>query len=629
MASGKAKGQGKKKWAPKSGGPSAGTIQPEGKLRKSQVVTTFGAGAMVDLLADAVLIGGLDVWPHASKGRQLHEPRLRDALAAQFQKIDRKLSVEAAFIEPPVGDDSAPRRDAGIPVLEFPRWFTCQNPRCRALMRSDGLDRKGSGYIHRCDGREKKEAACVPVRFVAACPRGHIEDFPWIAFVHVRTEKSACAAPSLTLTEGRTGDFAELVVSCACGARRRLIEASVWQQNPTCGGYRPWLGYEGREDCSERLRLLVRTASNAYFSQVVSALAIPEKQHGLRAAVQSVWDVLQGATSATLPVFRTIEKVQKALAGQHATDAEIVEAVEQIRSGEGPIREPIRTEEYLQFAGAPPETEGELPPPNAEFFARSIPLGKQLPKGIARVVAARKLREVVVQIGFTRLDAASPDLQGEYDLGVATAPLGLNTDWLPAIEVKGEGLFLQLDETAVREWENRPSVQARGKMLLAGYDAWAKDHAGSPPFPGMRYYLLHSLSHLLVSALALECGYAASALKERIYCAPADAGVPMAALLLLTGTPGSEGTLGGLVEQGKRLRHHLERALDMGRLCSNDPVCASHSPAEDLAERFREGAACHGCLFVAECSCERFNQYLDRALVVPVIGLDDAAFFRA
>lgn len=101
----------------------------------------------------------------------------------------------------------------------------------------------------------------------------------------------------------------------------------------------------------------------------------------------------------------------------------------------------------------------------------------------------------------------------------------------------------------------------------------------------------------------------------------------MAALLLLTGTPGSEGTLGGLVDQGRRLQEHLARALGMGGLCSNDPVCAAHSPAGDLSERFREGAACHGCLFVAECSCERFNQYLDRALVVPVIGIPDAAFF--
>ena len=87
-----------------------------------------------------------------------------------------------------------------------------------------------------------------------------------------------------------------------------------------------------------------------------------------------------------------------------------------------------------------------------------------------------------------------------------------------------------------------------------------------------------------------------------------------------SGTSGTEGTLGGLVEQGRRMREHLRRAWELGRLCSGDPVCAGHSPEDDPAERFLEGAACHGCLYAAECSCERFNRYLDRALVVPTIG---------
>jgi hypothetical protein len=102
----------------------------------------------------------------------------------------------------------------------------------------------------------------------------------------------------------------------------------------------------------------------------------------------------------------------------------------------------------------------------------------------------------------------------------------------------------------------------------------------------------------------------------------------MAAILLSTGTSGTEGTLGGLVEEGRRIRAHLARAYDLGKLCSNDPVCAGHSPQDDPAERHLEGAACHGCLFIAECSCERFNRYLDRTLVVPTVGQPrELAFF--
>jgi len=93
----------------------------------------------------------------------------------------------------------------------------------------------------------------------------------------------------------------------------------------------------------------------------------------------------------------------------------------------------------------------------------------------------------------------------------------------------------------------------------------------------------------------------------------------MAAVLIMTGTSGAEGTLGGLVEQGRVIAKHLRRAWDMGTLCSNDPVCAHHDP-NDHSARYLEGAACHGCLFVAEPACERFNRYLDRALVVPTLG---------
>ena len=593
-------------------------VQPDGKIRQSQVVGTYGPGSMVDLVADAVVIGGLDFWrdPHS---HGVVEPRLRDSLAEKLSLSGRTLRLENAFIQPPIGDDKDPTRRAGIQALEFPHWFVCQSPRCRALVRSNGLERHSGKYVHDCErGREME---CVPVRFVAACKRGHLEDFPWSSFVH--SDVPRCAAPSMRLNEGATGDFAEVEVVCACGARRRLSNATVPEANPSCSGRRPWLGSEGKEECGERLRLLVRTASNSYFAQVVSALSIPEKQHELVDDVKSQWETLKVATTATLPAFRTIEKIQRAI-GRHS-DQDVLRAIEQIMSGATVEREKLRTAEFKQFVSAVPEAPGDLPAVEDKFFARTCALN--VSKEISRVVLAHKLREVRVQVGFTRIEAATPDLQGEFDLGVETSPLGLLTDWLPASEVQGEGIFIQLDEKAVRSWEDRKPVTDRGRQLLAGYEEWAKSSPGAPPFPGMRFYLLHSLSHLLISALSLECGYAASAIRERLYCAPADDPTPMAAILLSTGTPGTEGTLGGLVEQGRRLREHLRRAFDLGVLCSNDPVCASHSPKGDLVERFLEGAACHGCLYIAESSCERFNRYLDRALVVPTMGRDPATAF--
>lgn len=593
--------------------------KPEGQVRQSQLVTTFGPGAMMDLLDQAVLVGGLDFWSFDRKRgpTSIIEPRLRDALVERFRSAGQELAQDA-FRCPPAGKQDDPARGVGVTVLEFPAWFVCQNPRCRALTRKEGLELKGGRYRHHC-ASGKKPTETVPVRFLGACKRGHCQEFPWIAFVHDIQRVPLCGAASLELREGATGDFSEITVHCACGAPPVRLSHAIGGVPIGCDGLRPWLGPEGKEPCDEKIRLLVRTASNSYFAQVVSALSVPEPGKELQEAVQKHWEVLKNATAQTLPVFRTIDAVQAALAD--FDDREVLTVIAGLSKGTSSGRLPLRTAEFTQLAKSPPYMPGELPPAGDHFFARSIKPKGTLPPAIARVVVAHKLREVRAQIGFTRLEPVTADLQGEFDLKVETARLGLTTNWLPATEINGEGMFVQLDEAAVRAWEQRPAVIERGKQLAAGYEAWSHATASAPPFPGVRFYMLHSLSHLLIAAISLECGYSASAIRERIYCGPSTSdSTPMAAILLSTGTSGTEGTLGGLVEQGARLQEHLRRAYDMGRLCSNDPVCAAHSPHEDRAERFLEGAGCHGCLFIAECSCERFNRYLDRALVVPAMG---------
>jgi hypothetical protein len=164
----------------------------------------------------------------------------------------------------------------------------------------------------------------------------------------------------------------------------------------------------------------------------------------------------------------------------------------------------------------------------------------------------------------------------------------------------------------------------RGQRLRAGFESWLREHPHSRrEFPGLPYYLLHSLSHLLLTAVSLECGYPTSSIRERVYALEAGYGI-----LLYTGTPDAEGTLGGLIETGRQIHRHLQAALELGHLCSNDPVCAQHDPQSAHECRFLHGAACHGCLLIAEPSCEQHNDFLDRALVVPTVEDVGAEFFK-
>jgi len=136
--------------------------------------------------------------------------------------------------------------------------------------------------------------------------------------------------------------------------------------------------------------------------------------------------------------------------------------------------------------------------------------------------------------------------------------------------------------------------------------------------------LLHTLSHLVLQSLAMACGYPASSIRERIYVGEKHFG-----FLLYTGTPDADGTLGGLVQEARHFERHLTAALHQASLCSNDPICAQHDSGRSLEGRWLHGAACHGCSFIAETSCEMRNDFLDRALVVPVLGLPGAALFTS
>ena len=155
---------------------------------------------------------------------------------------------------------------------------------------------------------------------------------------------------------------------------------------------------------------------------------------------------------------------------------------------------------------------------------------------------------------------------------------------------------------------------------------WHEDHSSSNrEFPGLPYIMLHSFSHMLVTSMSLECGYPASSIRERIYSIP-KVGY---GILLFTGTTDAEGTLGGLIQSGRRIHEHVRNALTMSELCSNDPVCAQHESTNPHERRFLHGAACHGCLLIAETSCEQHNEFLDRSLVVPTVANRGVEFFPA
>lgn len=172
----------------------------------------------------------------------------------------------------------------------------------------------------------------------------------------------------------------------------------------------------------------------------------------------------------------------------------------------------------------------------------------------------------------------------------------------------------------------------RHQRLLAGYGHWRQRFGGkAPPYPGTPYVLLHSISHALMAEIALDCGYPASSLKERVYAlshAQDRSVYQRCGILIYTATAGAQGTLGGLVATAPRIARILANAIERLRICSNDPVCADHEPDDKSGDRATHGAACHGCLLIAETSCEMRNLFLDRSLLAPTMADNATQFFK-
>jgi hypothetical protein len=252
---------------------------------------------------------------------------------------------------------------------------------------------------------------------------------------------------------------------------------------------------------------------------------------------------------------------------------------------------------------------------------------------IEQVVLVERLREVSALIGFTRIDGPGNYARLEEMPAVQRAPLSRRPpSFVPASEVRGEGLFIRFREEAVARWCLEVAAE-REELMREAHRRWRQARNISEPsrsFPGIRYVLLHTFAHGLMRQLALECGYGVAALRERIYARESlgESGA-QAGVLIYTAAPDSEGTLGGLVSLGRpeRLGGHLLAMLERARLCASDPLCSEHDPVRD--DLSLHGAACHACLFAPETSCERGNKYLDRATLVDTVNLSRLGFFSA
>ena len=594
-------------------------------IRRSQAVVPFGVGAMVDFPGECLMSAGLDVWPV--------EPQctIRD------DRLARRLGVEYFRAPPP--SPQAQQLGAYLPFVRFPLWHFC--PRCRALSptrwNETGVPRCASQLTPRFGGKpclsipEKRRWRMVPVRFVVACPKGHIDDFPWIRWAHGRpgqslAEVQECKSPLLRLNyTGKTGLMGLLVKCEACDARARSLMGSAGPESLkglACAGQRPWLGPAANEVCDQMPRSLQRGGSNIYFAKIASSILIPPFTTPLRDIIDDErnWSFLTSGMAADGGIDDARIRMLADLRGLDYVALEQI--VEHKLSGAGVDEAGVSEEEYrnseyraLMGPSGNPEDAFVLSP---QAIDRYSPIIQQY---FEKIVLVEKLAETRALTGFARI---TPPPYREFDRGDQSQLSLQPQSWLPALRVHGEGMFLTLQRSVIRSWATE-RVLRRTEVITESHRRMAIELDRRPRALPPAFFLLHTLAHVLIRRLSFECGYGSSALRERIYCHEGG-DREMAGILIYTAAGDCEGTMGGLVQQGKpgRFEGILRGAIHDTLWCSSDPLCIeSHGQGIDSLNL----AACHACALLPETSCEEGNRLLDRGILIGTSEEPELGFF--
>jgi hypothetical protein len=566
---------------------------------------------------------------------------MNELLIDDETRLQERFSV-SSFRKPyPFIDDRfVPNAKLTIPAVRFPQWHYCG--RCGRMREVPLQQRDKPG----CAGNECR-GHLLPVRFVAVCPMGHIQDVPFIEWVHRGPKPDNGKDHSfLTYQAGSgSGDLSGIWIKCSCGQQRNLAglmglqaltnldgTSSRNNQNENdgaggyrCKGYRPWLGPEGishPQTCTQELRVLIRGGTNIHYPIITSALYLPGHD-GVNPFSEKIISRLSSSLAGLASqdsggfTLKAILTYQPEVISGDITIDELLTDVRNHLSPTRPARsgsdEEMRFEEYNYILK-------EKKVPDRHYKAQIKEFNEYddadlLKQYFDRIVLIERLRETKVFAGFTRIHA-----QDGRDVQQRINDLSLKpVSWLPGHMVYGEGIFLQFNTGRLADWMQSKQVQDYARQIIRRYHEARRnrlpDYQERPLDPA--FIMIHTFAHLLINRLCFNCGYGSSSLKERIYYS-SNPDMQMNGVLIYTSSGDSEGSMGGLVRQGREgnLSKLIRESLEDAQWCSSDPVCSDVGGTSGQGPDQINGAACHNCAIVPETSCEEFNMLLDRALVI-------------
>lgn len=591
-------------------------------VKRGALLGPWGVGAIVPFPNnESLMIAGLDVWDY--KGLEskfvIEEPRLCQRLGTSELRM------------PPDFRDSRmdPAGFLKIPAIRFPRWHYC--PIC-------GLMQKVTSYSEtpQCQGlheriKGKRKPRLLPETVVLACSCGHINDFPVAEWLHATAGKTYDPNRCMISRResGNMRSIASVVYECSCGAKAYLNPTTFSGSSPipfTCSGAMPWLGVESSK-CDKPAFVFSRGATNLWQGEVKSSLFIPSVDvvqdrrvlDVLESVYKTLFEMKRGGADVT-PVLQ-FTAINSRVDFVALSDEFERRYVSELELGKEHLKEmcedKYRVGEYRVLV----KSSGDDSQAFHSVACNLNDYASPLMRGFSAMTLVPKLKETRALIGFRR----------NTDGGVGVlAPLrspGSKEDWIPAISVFGEGIFVEFDQARLNAWAAQEAVRGRAELLKEAYQSnrFAKQWRRGNLRP--EFLLLHTFAHLLINELAFLCGYGAASLRERIYCGMGSGAEKMSGVLVYTASGDADGSLGGLVHNGMPglFETLVERAIENARWCSRDPICIQ---SRGQGPGSCNLAACHSCALLPETSCEFGNSLLDRGLVIGTMENSQVGYFN-
>ncbi len=619
------------------------------QIQTRKAISAYGGvGSIFETRDGAIMIQPFDKWPFFQKVESdfqehnfIEDKRFKNRISKYFQNLEYLVKV-------PVNDLMfGYKLTDGFSLLSakyFPEWFYCNS--CKKFdkvsnwkynwdnnVETYDKDKFFPPKCHKCYKNKSKKGKWFDleqVRFILTAPNGDMVDIPWDKWAMLKKaqkenreseEESEITLSNITIpsdleleykTSDKLDDMKGIWIIAKDSKGEQLNFSTLSGLFSLRMKIEELIPNTPKKDIL--FKPVIRTSNSVYYPNILSSIYLPSIDELNENTINLIKEYTEDGFS--------VEQILKILNKSHFKQFEQSTIQRLIDNGFSERNVEIsKTENEYRFDEFNFITSREKEKIDDLLIFEKIDTSFFQSELIKSIYKMDKIKITSVQTSFTRQEPISSDLFLKDDSEITetkdaikkkfTSTYGVNTKYLPAVESFGEGIFFEFDIEKLEKWlEENPQVASRISTIIENHleseSSLNKELEVTPKF-----VLIHTFSHLIIKELEYLAGYPATSIQERLYI---DEELKMQGVLIYT-VAGSEGSYGGLTSicDNEKIGNLIQSAIIRANDCATDPICY-HTSGQGVGNQ--NLSACFNCTLLPETSCEMFNSFLDRRILI-------------